>query len=167
MGTNYYAVKKKNRQYYKERNELINLIKANQYDEAEEKIDEIRKVYIDGIHLGKKSLGWKFCFDHNNEEYYECNKASIKRFLREGNYEIIDEYHKKVSKKEFWDMVIRSMKDPNNIGSKEYDEMKRKEGRYNTYRYCYAPDKIRVKYNCTYADFYNDGLRFASYTDFS
>lgn len=162
MGTNYYAIKKKDREYMRKKREIINLLKENNLEGASEKLEELNQVYAIGIHLGKKSYGWRFLFDHNDEKYYESNKTSIKEFLRKG-YIIRDEYGRLVSKREFWKMVTLSMKDKKNIGNMEYDM----EYPEYAYPYSYPPDKIAQKYNVSHCEYYNDGLRFSDRTDFS
>ena len=54
------------------------------------------------IHLGKSSGGWKFTFQYN-EGYYYKNIKELKQWLK--GKEIWDEYDRKITHKEFWDMV--------------------------------------------------------------
>lgn len=56
----------------------------------------------EAIHLGKSSFGWKFLFQYNNATYYS-DIPSMKKWLR--GKQIYDEYDKKISKKQFWDLV--------------------------------------------------------------
>ena len=72
MGTNFYAriIPKED-----EKNELINKIVNNQFDEIEELTSELygnRNEYTrkgNVIHLGKRSCGWKFLWNPNIIRY--------------------------------------------------------------------------------------------------
>jgi hypothetical protein len=51
------------------------------------------------IHIGKRSCGWKFQFNHNNWKYYDYTLESIIEFLQ-SCYKIYDE-RKEISVEEF------------------------------------------------------------------
>lgn len=69
------------------------------------------------IHIGKRSCGWKFLFNHNNWKYYGHTRESIDNFLR-GCYEIRNEYGDIFTVDEFWEEFVDSCK--NGICGEEY-----------------------------------------------
>lgn len=56
------------------------------------------------IHIGKSSGGWKFIFQ-TNTNFYESNKRGVNRFLKLHKTDIYDEYGKRISVEDFWDLV--------------------------------------------------------------
>lgn len=50
------------------------------------------------IHLGKRSMGWKFLWNFNNNRYYS-NKEELLAFIRSGR--VVDEYGEIVPNEEF------------------------------------------------------------------
>ncbi len=93
MGCNYYGVKIPTQ---KEKNNLINLIK-------EDKFEEVEKLIPVQIHLGKLSTGWQFLFNHNNWKYFTSEKSSLEDFLND--CEITDEFGEKLTTLEFFRIV--------------------------------------------------------------
>lgn len=91
MGTNYYAVKKKP--------SLYNL----------------------AIHIGKSSAGWKFLFrGYQDEKFnygiYRLNINSIedwKKYLKENNVVILNEYDEEISYDNFFKLVEEKQKEEN------------------------------------------------------
>lgn len=71
------------------------------------------------IHLGKRSSGWKFIFNHNNWKYYDYTEKSIKEFLKSCD-RIFDEYDNDYTVEEFWEKFIESGK--NGFDDKDYYE---------------------------------------------
>ena len=67
--------------------------------------------FIDGtnIHLGKRSGGWKFCWNFHNNKYYS-SKEQLLKFIRSGR--VVDEYGQLQDTEEFikmaleWDGII-------------------------------------------------------------
>jgi hypothetical protein len=61
------------------------------------------------IHLGKRSSGWKFCWNFHNNKYYS-NKEELLKFIRSGR--VVDEYGQLQDTEEFikmaleWDGII-------------------------------------------------------------
>ena len=55
------------------------------------------------IHLGKRSMGWKFCWNFNDNKYY-TNKKELLKFIRSGR--VIDEYGDLIDVNEFIDMAL-------------------------------------------------------------
>jgi hypothetical protein len=50
------------------------------------------------IHLGKRSSGWKFCWNFNGERYY-TNKETLLKFIKSGR--VVDEYGTELEADEF------------------------------------------------------------------
>ncbi len=101
------------------------------------------------IHLGKRSSGWKFCWNFNNNKYYS-NKEELLSFIRSGR--IIDEYGQEHDVEEFIEMAL-NWGEPNGLVFDE-DYEKNKSGS----SYFHGPK---------YWDRLVDGLRVSSSTEFS
>ena len=71
-----------------------------------------RKVYLDyePFHIGKSSIGWKFIFQTNN---HFTNFEQFKEWLKDDNFEIYDEYDRKIDKEEFLQHILNKKKDEN------------------------------------------------------
>jgi hypothetical protein len=93
MGTNYYAIPKVSDELKKK---IIDKINLNQLQEA-------KMLIPSSVHIGKASMGWQFCFNHNNWEHFNKSLESIEEFLNSSKIE--DEYGKPVSVEDFWKMV--------------------------------------------------------------
>lgn len=114
MGTNFYKVlkpkytKKQKAEINKKINEQTKKLKEyfndndyiDKYDIEDyyEMLNELRPVKV---HLGKRSWGWQFLWNHNNEQYYKKTLQSIKEFLDEDNGFIIDEYGERFTTEQF------------------------------------------------------------------
>jgi hypothetical protein len=61
-----------------------------------------------GIHIGKSSVGWKFCFNHNDWEYFKT-VSEMKEFIK--SRLIVDEYGTRVSFEDFWKKVTSKQSD--------------------------------------------------------
>ena len=61
--------------------------------------------FIEGtnIHLGKRSSGWRFCWNFHKEKYYQ-DKASLLNFIRSGR--VVDEYGEEMNVEEFITMAL-------------------------------------------------------------
>ena len=108
MGTNFYLRKKLTSE---ESREIFKFIKSK-YEEFDSQVikniygidyalddftyevKEFARQYINEIHIGKRSFGWQFLWDYHKGRYFEANLESIKKFLSNPEYEIIDEYDK-------------------------------------------------------------------------
>lgn len=55
------------------------------------------------IHLGKRSSGWKFCWNFHNNKYYS-NKAELLAFINSGR--IVDEYGEEWEIAAFLEMAL-------------------------------------------------------------
>lgn len=165
MGTNYYAVKILDRKGKDKLKQAISLLRkrdVSSFSDAMDLLEEYSKEYIRGLHIGKKSYGWQFLFDLNEEKYYKPTKQSIKAFLSDG-YKIMNEYGERVTKRDFWKMVNQSMRDKNNYWNAKYEEEKPSESSW-VHREPYT--ELGRKYFAAYGDFKHDGLRFSEFTDF-
>lgn len=61
--------------------------------------------FIEGtsIHLGKRSSGWKFCWNFHKDKYYS-NKEELIQFVLSGR--VVDEYGEEMDTQEFLDMAF-------------------------------------------------------------
>ena len=55
------------------------------------------------VHLGKRSAGWKFCWNFHKDKYYS-NKETLLKYIRSGR--VIDEYGKLQDTEEFIEMAL-------------------------------------------------------------
>ena len=55
------------------------------------------------IHLGKRSGGWKFCWNFHNNKYYS-NKEELIQFVLSGR--VVDEYGDEIDPQQFLDMAF-------------------------------------------------------------
>jgi hypothetical protein len=102
------------------------------------------------IHLGKRSMGWKFCWNFHNNKYYS-NKEELIKFVLKGR--VVDEYGEEIDSQEFLDMAFAWGEPDGLVGDKEYFD------RTAHHRWMSNP-----------SDYYDkeiDGLRVSSSTDFS
>jgi hypothetical protein len=169
MGTNFYKVlkpkynKKQKAEITKKINEQTKKLKEyfndnnyiERYDIEDyfEMLNELRPVKV---HLGKRSGGWQFLWNHNNEQYYKKTLQSIREFLDEDNGFIVDEYGERFTTEQFLNEEIGEAmyNDPDRfINGPQYDE----QGK-NIYAWA----------KCSNYEFTtNEGLRFATSTEFS
>lgn len=108
-------------------------------------------------------------------KYYDLTKESIKQFIDREDIEIYDEYGDKQDKEEFWNMALNWGYDKDNEGwdGDTYEEWEKKQNptRYEP-RY-YETDYSKFLKDCGFnlnkynTDFYSDGIRFATCTEFS
>lgn len=55
------------------------------------------------IHLGKRSMGWKFCWNFHDNKYY-TNKQELIDYVLSGR--VVDEYGEEMNQQEFLDMAF-------------------------------------------------------------
>ena len=55
------------------------------------------------IHLGKRSGGWMFCWNFNNNKFYS-NREELFQFIRSGR--VVDEYGEEIPVEEFIQMAL-------------------------------------------------------------
>jgi hypothetical protein len=110
-------------------------------------------MFIDGtnIHLGKRSSGWKFCWNFHKDKYY-TNKEELLSFIRSGR--VVDEYGAEWNVEDFITMSLEWGEPDGWVVNEEYRKEQRSKG-VGTYF-----DKPE------YDDRIVDGLRVSSSTDF-
>lgn len=103
------------------------------------------------IHLGKRSGGWKFCWDLNDKKYY-TNKEEMFAFIRSGR--VVDEYGDLMDNEEFIKMALEWGEPDGYVYDKAYVDM---EFARSGYRPIFVDDHYDIEI---------DGLRFSRSTDF-
>ena len=101
------------------------------------------------IHLGKRSMGWKFCWNFHDGKYY-TNKEELLDFIRKGK--VVDEYGETIEVDEFIEMALSWGEPDGWVADKEYFESMERSSFFN---------------NEDYYDKEIDGLRVSSSTDFT
>ena len=69
------------------------------------------------IHLGKRSSGWKFCWNFHDNEYFS-NKEELFKFIRSGR--VVNEYGELQDNEEFIKMTLEWGQPDGNIVTHEY-----------------------------------------------
>jgi hypothetical protein len=110
--------------------------------------------FLDGmsVHLGKRSGGWKFCWNFNDNKYYS-NKKELLAYIRSGR--IVDEYGTEHEVEEFIEMALTWGEPDGCVMDEAYE---RAELAKNPSRYMHGPN---------YWDLNIDGLRVSTSTQFS
>ena len=110
MGTNVYALRKN--LYTDELYSMYNEAIKNRNDAKLDQINEelIKAKEENEIHIGKRSGGWKFLFDHNNWQYFDYTRESIDKFLK-SCHKIVNEYGEEMTPEEFWKEYVDDMSD--------------------------------------------------------
>jgi len=101
------------------------------------------------VHLGKRSGGWKFCWNFHKNKYYS-DKATLEAFVRSGR--IINEYGEELTPDEFLEMAYNWCTDG-------WDSQ--------TYYKERPQDRVHWIDYSKHQDTFVDGLRISSSTDFS
>jgi hypothetical protein len=162
MGTNYYRIPEENEM--KERKDRLQVriigLKLNpsliesgfRYIEIHDDFSKMSpwEEFIDGtsVHLGKRSSGWKFCWNFHEKKFYS-NKEELLSFIRTGR--VVDEYGELMEQEEFIEMAL-------NWDGTIFNEAYEKE---QSLKSGYLP------HGGKYHDKIIDGLRVSSSTDFS
>ena len=102
------------------------------------------------IHLGKRSSGWKFCWNFHKDKYYS-NKEELIQFVLSGR--VVDEYGEEMDPQEFLDMAFSWGEPDGLVANKEYFDST------NHHSWMSNPQD--------YYDREVDGLRVSSSTQFS
>ncbi len=111
------------------------------------------EMFIGGtnIHLGKRSMGWKFCWNFHKDKYYH-NKESLLQFIRSGR--VVDEYGEQIETEEFILMSLNWGEPDGLVVNEIYRIQQRSKGAGSFF------DKPE------YDDRIVDGLRVSSSDDF-
>lgn len=186
MGTNFYAriIPKED-----EKNELINKIVNNQFDEIVDLASELygeRNQYTrkgNLIHLGKRSCGWKFLWNPNVIKYcdgyidpetieyvpvykydqmYPLTKQGITDFCNREDVIITDEYGEQYTPKEFLEMAF-SWGEPDGYTGKTYEESHKEDSCYRNY---YWSDKYQRRMHTKDDEMWFDLGYIVEYYDF-
>jgi hypothetical protein len=122
---------------------------------------------------GEKSFRWIYD-GYDVFKYYDLTKDSIKAFIDRDDVEIYDEDDEKQDKKEFYEMAINwgYDKDKEGFDDDTYEEFEKKQNpnymsRYYKTDYCCFLTELGFKLNKCNTDFYSDGMRFSTCTEFS
>jgi hypothetical protein len=110
--------------------------------------------FINGtnVHLGKRSSGWKFCWNFHNNKYYS-NKEELLSFIRSGR--VVDEYGDEWNVDEFIKMAFEWGEPDGLVVNDEYRKKERVRGHGSFWL-----DSEK------YDDLIIDGLRVSTSTDF-
>jgi hypothetical protein len=102
------------------------------------------------IHLGKRSSGWKFCWNfHKNRHYHD--KESLLEFIRAGR--VVNEYGEEIPTEEFIQMALDWGQPDGWVHNAEYEKHQRELG--------------HKTWGPSYYDTIIDGLRVSTSTEFS
>ena len=102
------------------------------------------------VHLGKRSMGWKFCWNFHDKKYYD-DKQTLIDYVLSGR--VVDEYGEEINSQEFLSMAFDWGEPDGWVHDEKYEEVQRSEGGH-----IWGPK---------YHDKIIDGLRVSSSTDFS
>lgn len=106
------------------------------------------------VHLGKRSSGWQFCWNFNDNRHYH-NRKTLLDFIRKGR--VVDEYGKEISVDEFITMAFEWGQPDGWRFNSEYVAHRKKEN----------PEYSSIFDNPMYYDRDVDGLRVSRSTEFS
>jgi hypothetical protein len=101
------------------------------------------------IHIGKRSSGWKFLWNFQDNKYY-TNKEELVKFIRSGR--IVDEYGELQDTEEFITMALEWGQPDGCVLNQEYID--KHKSNHSSYISSYYDKEV-------------DGLRVSSHTEFS
>ena len=165
MGTNYYRIAS-NEEMLKRQQTLIQQVTS--MDMSMENLERGMKyisptkdwewfspweMFIEGtnIHLGKRSSGWKFCWNFHKDKYYQ-DKESLLEFIRSGR--IVNEYGEELEVNEFIVMALNWGEPDGLVLDQDYRKEQRSKGMGTFFDDPKYDDRIV------------DGLRVSSSDDF-
>lgn len=191
MGTNFYAKRKVSDDTLQAIKRTVDIMLQPATNQVRLLNMEVLKELCDrtlvdsDIHLGKRSAGWQFLWDHNDGKFYDLSLKDIHRFVKEecGNV-VYDEYGDVYSwedfiKEEIGYCLYQGEKYWNGesynswVLSDDVDKFNNTESMKRIARkYLNEPKKIIIIRDEEYVSYCHDfttkdGLRFASSTDFS
>ena len=163
MGTNYYRVPKSHEVVEKMQKLNMRIGEMDVWSASEAKngfrtipVTEYENMtpwdeFVDdlSVHLGKRSGGWKFCWNFNDNVHYS-NKEELLKFIRSGR--IVDEYGMEIDPEEFLKMALEWGQPDGAVFNEEYEKKNPKMGRF-----FHGPENY---------DLDVDGLRVSRSTDF-
>ena len=103
------------------------------------------------VHLGKRSHGWKFCWNFHKNKYYS-DKESLLEYIRSGR--VVDEYGEEINVEEFITMALEWGQPDGLVVNEIYRLQQRAKGSGSFFD---RPE---------YDDLIIDGLRVSSSTEF-
>jgi len=101
------------------------------------------------VHLGKRSMGWKFCWNFHDNKYYS-NKQGLIDYVLSGR--VVDEYGEEINPQEFLDMSFDWGEPDGLVVNEDYYKNNERSSFFS------SPE---------YHDRIIDGLRVSSSTEFS
>jgi hypothetical protein len=104
------------------------------------------------VHLGKRSGGWKFCWNFHDGKYYS-NKEELLKYIRSGR--VVDEYGDEQNVEEFIEMALEWGQPDGKVVDEQYRLAQRNQGIGDFFLDRMYDDKII------------DGLRVSTSIDFS
>ena len=112
------------------------------------------EMFIEGtnIHLGKRSSGWKFCWNFHKDKYYS-NKEELLSFIRSGR--VVDEYGAEWNVEDFITMALEWGEPDGLVVNEIYRIKERAKGHGSFWLDNEKHDDLII-----------DGLRVSSSTDF-
>jgi hypothetical protein len=173
MGTNFYKVIPYTEEEKIKIKDIYNRLADSLIESGEESWmirEELEDLSHHCIHLGKRSCGWQFLWNHNNGKYYDVNIDSIKEFL-ESPGPIMDEYGQKFTVEEFFEDEIKNFlwgnDERHNCNGASYYRNNPEEAYYHYSRYGSVNIRGEEYLWSGHGDFLVNGLRFADTTEFS
>ena len=165
MGTNYYRIPTVEEMESKKQTLIQQVIdldlspfnierEFNMQKEDSWESESVWSRFLEGtnIHLGKRSGGWKFCWNFHKNKYYS-NKEELLSFIRSGR--VVDEYGEEWNVEEFIKMALEWGEPDGLVVNEDYRKKERIKGHGS-----YWLDSEK------YDDLIIDGLRVSSATDF-
>lgn len=154
MGTNYYLRKILTEEDY---NKIVYYaVKRDIYDDYnKENLFSIIHDLNRRIHLCKISCGWYPLFEHHNGLLFDLNRRSLIDYTKQ--FQIVDEYGEIIPFEKFWDKIDNWYA---TVGLKDNQQSPRSQ-----YTYCDLLTK-NTGINPKHDDFYIDGIRFSTFSDF-
>lgn len=160
MGTNFYLRQKLSQE---QRKEIDKALDDGDFVKAGELLPK-------DIHIGKRSGGWRFHWDHNYFKFFKPSKESLIEWLKSG--QIVDEYGDEFTFDQFWNEEIGNFlykgydmdiyaKEHSEEDSIYWDVQGRKRKLIEE-----CPELKNFEFS-PLGELYIDGLRFTIFTDFS
>lgn len=165
MSTNFYM---KRLPTEEDQRTILDLAQAQEYAQLSRFVDSI----LEPIHLGKRSCGWKFLWNHNNGKYWSMtDPRTLEDFIYNKSYQIVDEYDQPYTAYEFMKMVEDWDKDPvNRFTDESYEKWERENGNPNYSIRCNERDAYYIHSMTGYRPVYNDitiyGIRYCVSSEF-